>query len=218
MFNKNFSKRDKITLISLLLVLLTATAIIVGMVAAKYIQEKRTPGKIKVSVEVADDIKVYEHEAGRTPDGDYTLGENTTDNNKYTLMPGVDIPKDPTIRIIQYTGLKSWLYVEVTGTAPDTVTFQLADGWAELKDNGVQVLGPNEGKVYYREFKAAEGAEYPTDVDVPVLKAQDTAGNTLIVSQNVARDTSFTLGFTAYIAQQTDTALNTAPANPGEGN
>ena len=210
MFNSNLTKRDKFTLISLLLVLLMAIAIIVGVVAAKYIQEKRTPGKIKISVDVADSLIMYEHEAERNPEGDYTLGDETTDNNEDLLMPGVEIPNDPTIRIVQYTGLKSWLYVEITGTAPETVRYELTADWAPLMDGETQVTGPNGGKVYYKEIKATENddIEYPADIDVQVLKVQDEAGNTLIVSQNVARSTSFELKFCAYIAQQTDTALN----------
>ena len=143
MFNKKLSKREKITLISLLLVLLTATAIIVGTVAAKYITEKRVPGKIKVSVTLAESIEMFEHEVTRTEDGNYVTGADTVTGNTYKLMPGVDIPKDPTVRITGYTGLSAYVYVEVVGEPTDNVSFAIDDGWTLIEG----VTGLNGGQV-----------------------------------------------------------------------
>ncbi len=207
MFNKKFSKREKITLISLLLVLLTATAIIAGTVAAKYITEKRVPGKIKVSVELAQSIEIFEHKVTRTEDGNYEIGADTCTGNTYKLMPGVDIPKDPTVRIKGYTGLPAYVYVEVVGEPaevvgkPKTVSFAIDDGWAPLKDGETQVTGPNGGKVYYRELIAANNETYPKDVDINVLKEQKVT-----VSQWVERNTDLKIEFYAYVAEKTGNA------------
>ena len=219
MFNKKFSKREKITLISLLLVLLTATAIIVGTVAAKYITEKRMPGSIKVSVELAEDIKMFEHKVTRTEDGNYETVATEVTGNTYKLMPGVDIPKDPTVRIIDYTGLPAYVYVEVVGEPTKNVSFAIDDGWAPLMDGETQVTGPNRGKVYYRELIAAEGETYPKDVDINVLKEQKVT-----VSQWVERGTDLEIKFYAYVAEKTgnDDAKTVFEANfaatPSAGN
>jgi len=197
-FNKKFSKREKITLISLLLVLLTATAIIAGTVAAKYITEKRMPGSIKVSVELAKDIVMFEHEVTRTDDGNYVTGATEVTGNTYKLMPGVDIPKDPTVRIIGYTGLPAYVYVEVVGEPTKNVSFAIDDGWAPLMDGETQVKGPKGGKVYYRVLKAAEGETYPNDVDINVLN-----GKQVTVSQWVERNTDLKIEFYAYVAEKT---------------
>lgn len=205
MFNKKLSKREKITLISLLLVLLTATAIIVGTVAAKYITEKRVPGRIKVSVDLAENIQMFEHEAIRTEDGDYELDEDTeVTKNTYKLMPGVDIPKDPTVRITGYTGLSAYVYVEVVGVPTDNVSFAIDDGWTEL--NGV--TGPNGGKVYYRVLKAANNETYPKDVEINVLKDKKVT-----VSQWVDRNTDLEIKFYAYVAENTGDAKTVFEAN-----
>lgn len=203
MFNKKFSKREKITLISLLLVLLTATAIIVGTVAAKYITEKRVPGRIKVSVELAQSIEMFEHKVTRTEDGGYDTVATEVAGNTYKLMPGVDIPKDPTVRITGYTGLSSYVYVEVVGEPaevvgkPKTVSFAIDDGWTLIEG----VTGPNGGKVYYRELKAANNETYPKDVEINVLKDKKVT-----VSQWVERNTNLEIKFYAYVAEKTGDA------------
>lgn len=207
MFNKKFSKREKITLISLLLVLLTATAIIVGTVAAKYITEKRVPGRIKVSVELAQSIEMFEHEAIRTEDGDYELDEDAeVTKNTYKLMPGVDIPKDPTVRIKGYTGLSAYVYVEVVGEPTDNVSFAIDDGWTLIDG----VTGPNGGKVYYRVLKAANNETgFPKDVEINVLKDKKVT-----VSQWVERNTDLEIKFYAYVAENTgDDAKTVFEAN-----
>lgn len=208
MFNKKFSKREKITLISLLLVLLTATAIIVGTVAAKYITEKRVPGSIKVSVELAKDIELFEHKVTRTEDGNYVTVAAEVTGNTYKLMPGVDIPKDPTVRIKGYTGLSAYVYVEVVGEPTKNVSFAIDDGWAPLKDGETQVTGPNGGKVYYRELIAANNETYPKNVEINVLKDKKVT-----VSQWVERNTDLEIKFYAYVAENTGDAKTVFEAN-----
>ena len=219
MFNKKFSKREKITLISLLLVLLTATAIIAGTVAAKYITEKRMPGSIKVSVELAEDIKMFEHKVTRTEDGNYETVATEVTGNTYKLMPGVDIPKDPTVRIIGYTGLPAYVYVEVVGEPTKNVSFAIDDDWAPLMDGETQVKGPKDGKVYYRVLKAANNETgFPKNVEINVLKEQKVT-----VSQWVERNTDLKIEFYAYVAEKTGnadakTVFANFAATPSAGN
>ena len=69
------------------------------------------------------DLKLFEHVANKNADGSYTLGSDTTTSNKYIVMPGVNLPKDPTVTVEKASG-EYYLFVEVTkgsGFAPVTV-------------------------------------------------------------------------------------------------
>lgn len=74
---------------------------------------------------VADkDLKLFEHVANKNADGSYTLDPaKETTGNAYTVMPGVNLPKDPTVTVKAASG-EYYLFVEVTkgsGFAPVTV-------------------------------------------------------------------------------------------------
>ena len=197
---RKMTRRGRTILTALILVAVLAVTAVIGFVSAKYMEQSVLPGKISISATLAQSIEIYEHEAERTEHGDYVTTADTTDGNVYKIMPGVDIPKDPTVKVTGYTGLDAWLYVEVTEDGvPATVTYTVdSDIWQPLKDeNGAQVTGPNNGKIYYKELTEDDAG----DVVLQILKA-DTNGNTITVSQDVARDTDLKLGFYAFITQK----------------
>lgn len=60
------------------------------------------------------DLELFEHVAKKNADGSYTLDPaKKTDGNAYTVMPGVDLPKDPTVNVKAASG-EYYLFVEVT--------------------------------------------------------------------------------------------------------
>ena len=188
------TRKTRISVLSLILLAIAVAALIIGLVAAKYVKEVRMPHKITVSADLAEDIEIFEHEVNRTEHGDYETETNEVTENDYVLMPGVDVPKDPTVRIKGYTGLAAWLYVEIVETdLPATVTYTAADGWTPLPG----LTGPNGGKIYYRELTNAQTG----DLEFPVL-----ANNTVIVSEKIPRGTTLKLDFYAYITQEKGTA------------
>lgn len=188
------TRKTRISVLSLILLAIAAAALIIGLAAAKYVKEVRMPHTIKVSADLAKSIEIFEHEVNRTEHGDYETSADTVAENEYKLMPGVDVPKDPTVRIKGYTGLKAWLYVEIVETTvPTSVTYATASGWTQLSG----LTGPNGGKIYYRELTNAQTG----DLEFPVL-----ANNTVIVSESIPRDTTLKLDFYAYITQQKGTA------------
>lgn len=88
-----------------------------------------------------------EHQATDTDkDGVYTLDDTKEVNtNTYTVLPGVDLPKDPFVKTNETLKLDAYVFVEVvdeTGTALDFTVD--SDKWTELAG----VTGPNSGKVY----------------------------------------------------------------------
>lgn len=115
--------KKKTLTVAIALVLVVALA-----VGATYAYLKASSGPVKntfvVGGAVADkDLKLFEHVATKNTDGSYTLSSNTTTSNAYTVMPGVNLPKDPTVTVEKASG-EYYLFVEVTkgsGFAPVTV-------------------------------------------------------------------------------------------------
>ena len=104
-------------LIVLTLLVLTLTTVAVG----KYVGTAPVfSSKIVLTARLADGVVLQEHLAVRQADGTYVLSEELVSSNTYTLIPGVDIPKDPYIVITGKTNLKAKLYIEIVDTL-DTV-------------------------------------------------------------------------------------------------
>jgi hypothetical protein len=74
----------------------------------------------------------------KIPNDDYV-------GNTYNVLPGVTLPKDPTVTIIGKTSAPAYLYVEVVSTLGDAFEYEIDDAnWKEV--NGA--TAPNGGKVY----------------------------------------------------------------------
>lgn len=189
--------RSRISVLSLILLLIAAAALIIGLAVAKYVKEIKLPGTIKVSAELAKSIEIYEHEAVKTEHGDYETSADTVAENEYKLMPGVDIPKDPTIKVTGYTGLHAWLYVEVVGSPTDEIKFTVDTAWG----SPLSITGPNGGKLYARELTSANITnENGGNLEFTILKA-DGKGNTVTVFEKLPRNASLELKFYGYITQ-----------------
>lgn len=197
---KSFIKKNKLTALILLLSVIGVVILsVVGGVLAKYITEKRLSGKINVSGQLAVSIEIVEHNIDRLPSGEIVLDTTKeSTHNEYPLMPGVDVAKDPFVRVTGFSGADSWLYVEVVKSSgfPDTITFEIDSGWTKLD-------GVSGREIYYKALGASDAG----DVTANILKGQK-----LIVSDKLARETIATLTFNAYIAQKS-AADSTAAAD-----
>ena len=124
------------------------------------------------------------------------LTETKPENKKATIIPGVNISKDPKVTV--KTGSEAcWLFVKVaeanwpTFTVGENkkVSYAIETGWTEL---------PGVAGVYYREVDAVTA-----DTDFYVLK-----GNQVHVSEELTKEevngitTQPTLTFTAYAVQK----------------
>lgn len=83
-------------------------------------------------------LKLYEHKANPNKDGTYTLDETKrTTENSYTVMPGVNLPKDPTVEVTAANG-PYYLFVKVTEGAhfnKNIFSYSIDDAaWKQLKD------------------------------------------------------------------------------------
>ncbi len=90
-------------------------------------------------------FELLEHGITGKP-GEYTLDlQSEVSGNEYTVMPGVNIPKDPFVRVNRPVGVDVYLFVEVVdGTSEQlTVTVDPAK-WTKLAG----VTGTHGGDVY----------------------------------------------------------------------
>lgn len=157
-------------------------------------------------------IELYEH--------GYNAGENKLETKKatkvdnYKIIPGVDLPKDPTVEV-KANSEACWLFVKVEeenwpaftdADGTKKVSYSIADDWTALTGHT---------GVYYREVGAATakaGESYY------ILKGNTTYANGVVtVSDTLTKDdikgitTKPTLTFTAYAVQK-DGSTNAADA------
>ena len=134
--------------------------------------------------------------------GDINIALTETTGEDYTIIPGVDIAKDPKVTV-EANSEVCWLFVKVeeNGTfVADKVTYSAATGWTQ--GDGTKI----PENVYYREVSAADakkGVSYYVlagDTDHPngVVKVSDT------LTKEDIKDitTKPTLTFTAYAVQK----------------
>lgn len=121
------------------------------------------------------------------------LTETKPENKQATIIPGVNISKDPKVTV-KAGSEACWLFVKVAegGTfVANKVTYSIADGWTALD-------ATNHPGVYYREVNAVTA-----DTDFYVLK-----DNMVTVSEELTKaevngiTTQPTLTFTAYAVQK----------------
>lgn len=177
--------------IAFLLAVLFCLSAVTFVAVAKYIKDVPYTGNVTFKADLAEKFTLTETKAVRQESGSYILSGEQVTQNTYTLMPGVDVPKDPKITITGKTAVPAYLYVEVLESEnfPATVTYSMAEGWIDL-----EITGPKGGKVYV----------YGTVLDgtTPNLTIQILENDTLKVSQNLLRGTTATMTFYGYMAQQ----------------
>lgn len=186
-------KAQKIYIISMFLVSLILAAAGTGAVYAKYVKDTSFSGNVTVQADLVDTFKLYESEASRTELGDYSLVSDTeVSSNSYMLMPGVNIPKDPTISITGKSSVPAYLYIEVVDDITDSaIHYDLTSDWTQVEG----ILGPQGGKVYvYKEVLDGSVEDYTIGI---------IAENTIEVKEGLKHPgESFSLNFHAYMAQK----------------
>lgn len=178
-------------------------AIYSGMlVYAKYVSTITVDnGKVTITANLGD-ITVDEHMVAKNDDGSYELTSTlisaaNKSGNEYFLIPGLDIPKDPFVKITNKSDIPVYVFVEVVAnfTPSDKgIYFSLAENWKKIED----VTGPNGGTVYYYNTSISE------NIDLPILAPlAEGSVDTIQVSQYLKENTngSLKLDFYAYMGQ-----------------
>lgn len=209
MKTKKTSRYSKLIVAAVILLLVAC----IGGIAAKYVRDYDDIGTLTLSAELKETVELQEHKAVWQQDGSYTLKNDEEDaaqhehttGNDYTVLPGVDIPKDPQLYLEDKTAIPVYLYVEMAEShMPATVTYDVEDCWMPLLDgDSNQVTGRNGGLVYVYTTDGSNPAVVDDaigeDVTIPIikenlLKVSDTADMT---------GTNFSLHVFAYMAQIT---------------
>lgn len=149
-------------------------------------------------------IDLYEH----TYDADkneLTKIETREGVNNYTIIPGLDLPKDPTV-VVEAGSEDSWVFIEIVESADWTtfnnkVTYAIADGWTPLADENKDGIADNG--VYYREYTGTAKATYAVLKGNQVAVSGDLTKTEISTMKN--QDGSFktpSLKFTAYAVQR----------------
>lgn len=184
--------------IALLLAVLFCLSAVTFVAVAKYIKDIPFTGNVTFKADLVGEFTLTESEAKRNTDGTYSLDTSkSVESNTYTLMPGVDVPKDPKITITGKTTVPAYLYVEVCPDLPatDTVTYGIMPHWKALG-----IKGPHGGDVYVYAYP--DGTVIILDGTVKDLTIRILDKDTLYVSDQLDRGTTATMTFYGYMAQQ----------------
>lgn len=122
-----------------------------------------------------------------------TLTETKPENRQATIIPGVDIEKDPKVTV-KANSEACWLFVKVEeeGTFVDNkVTYSVDDGWTQGNDTDIPA------NVYYREVDAVTA-----DTDFYVLKGNKVTVSNSLTKEDITNITQPKLTFTAYAVQK----------------
>lgn len=188
MDKKKYVGRYPVKMIALLLVLVLAVGGVIGGTVA-WLIDKPDP---VVNTFTYGDINIDLKETDTGLDGD---GVATT--NKYKMMPGQEIEKDPVITV-KAKSEDMWLFVklEKSSNFDDFMTYEIADGWTALS---------GADGVYYREVTATEVATADKEVDViknNIVTVKDSVTKEqLNALDSVTPVTYPTLTVTAYAVQ-----------------
>ncbi|MBR5447917.1 MAG: hypothetical protein IKV40_05795 [Clostridia bacterium] len=204
----------------------------VGFLYSKYVKELNFSGKVTISANLAQGFEMYEHEVAQNSDGTYAnvtqnsdgsykISGEITDENEYRVLPGIDIPKDPTISIKGKSGIPAYLFIEVVDRLDHSIiNYDLAEYWREVAGAKPQ----NGGKVYVYIVDGTPGwltnETIGSTFEVSIIK-----GNKLTVSSNTrdenGNEISFysttgavgvDLDFHAYLLQADSTNVTDAAA------
>lgn len=165
---------------------------LIGSTYAKYVKQQTLENTVTIKANLGK-IELLEHEAVRLSTGEYDLTEKllpvqdnpeTTDvdetdlGNEYILLPGLDIPKNPFVRISGKTPIEAYVFVEVVDNLPANsgITYSLTADWTKLEG----VTGAHGGTVYVYKDVLTNAFGNNGSGDIPIL-----AGDTVYVSQKL---------------------------------
>ena len=158
----------------------------------------------------ASDFTLWEHKAEDTDgDGAYTLNASSeVTNNTYDILPGVNIPKNPTVDVVNLEE-HAYLYIKVTN---DTLT--AIDGLSYSIDTANWTALTGYDGVYVYSGRNAEGNIIKaTDVAKKTFTATILTNNQIVVADNYAGTSdNISLSFEAYMVQATGNGDSAAAA------
>lgn len=144
-------------------------------------------------------IKLQEHGVTKNDNGQYALNATVGQGNRYEILPGMVIPKDPYITLTGKTDVPAYLYVEViNGFGEDIVQ---ADSLIIDPENWLK-LNVTGREIYVYTAGGASAAILTEDIDgnLYIIKDNKFTINPELEEITIA-DPGETLTFNAYLAQ-----------------
>lgn len=159
---------------------------------------------------------LWEHEAtDEDKDGRYTLDKsNEVLGNTYDILPGVNIPKDPTVDI-ENLKENAYLYIKVTESLPNDLSYSIdSNNWDKLDEKYPGVWIYKGDKAVNNVISASDDSKQTFLVNVLTQIQDSTYGNYAItVAPNYeGNNNAITLTFDAYMVQATGNGANAKEA------
>lgn len=206
-------KKTPIRRLSLTIFLLILIGVLIGSTAAKYIYRQELTGSVTFTAKLAENLLLQEHEVVRQDDGSYTLSTEVVETNTYFLLPGLDVPKDPYVRIEGKTPIKAYLYIEITDTTNGAIDYAVADHWEKIS-----VAGKNVYVYHQNDNKLLDHENYPKE-NIPILKDDRITVSQKLLTEDKKNSAKDVLTFQAYLYEVWEADGNYAsPAEVFSGN
>lgn len=200
-----YKRKKRFQFSPLVLILLLVLGLSVGTILAKYIFRQDMSSTVTFTARLADNVLLQEHEAVRNADGSYKLNGNllpteSKHGNTYDLLPGLDVPKDPFVTVVNKTPIGAYLFIEVQSTLNDAIYFEIDDTkWTKLSITGKDIY-------VYKDADNPDGlvltnANCPTEA-IPILKDNKITVSQDLLENNTAEDDILT--FSAYLYEVHD--------------
>lgn len=202
-----YAKKSRFRLWPFVMLLLLILGAGIGSIAAKYVYSQKLEARVTFTAKLADNLLLQEHEAVRRPDGSYILNDTLlpTDDktgNTYELLPGLDIPKDPYVQVVNKTPIRAYLYVEVVEEADalhKAIEYKMNPAWQNLN-----MEGKHGGKLYV--YKIGDTSvlthENCPNTPIPILTNPEGSEHEIKVSQHLLEENTSeddVLTFYAYL-------------------
>ena len=196
-----YKRKKRFQFSPLVLILLLVLGLSVGTILAKYIFRQDMSSTVTFTARLADNVLLQEHEAVRNADGSYKLNGNllpteSKHGNTYDLLPGLDVPKDPFVTVVNKTPIGAYLYIEVVDTPNDAITYAIDNG------NWTRLTAITDREIYvYKNGLVLTNANCPTEA-IPILKDNKITVSQDLLEKNTADDDFLT--FSAYLYEVHD--------------
>ena len=186
---------NKSYIFPLLLLAIVVLSSSIYSVGAKYAHPETLKSTIVISTKLVDKISFFENEAVLQPDGSYILNNNKVNENSYTVMPGVDIPKNPQFLIEEKSGFPSFLMLEVVENVPSSISYSLIENWMPIN-----IVGPNGGAIY--AYSSDGISPLVLDESFSLGRVSVLTNDMIYVSDTAKAGDVFDIDFYGYLVQQ----------------
>lgn len=165
---------------AILIAVICVGLMLVNFLYAKYVKELSFSGNVTISANLAEGFALYEHKVTQNNDGSYVMGDVIVDKNEYHVLPGINIPKDPTVSITKKSDVPAYLFVEVVDKVDhDVIKFNIASHWKK-----VEGAVPRHGGVVYVFTVDGAAAKLTDETNADLINSIGIiAGNELTVSR-----------------------------------